>query len=64
MKFGHTTSQYGQSFFPKTISPWNRHIFVEALSLAESIEIVFGICVLVSLLVIKIIYKKIYDLKN
>ena len=26
MKFrliGHTTSQYGQSFFPKTISAWN-----------------------------------------
>ena len=30
MKFtqiGHTTSQYGQSFFPKTISAWNRLAF-------------------------------------
>ena len=37
MKFiqiGHTTSQYGQSFFPKTISAWNRLAFTEALSLA------------------------------
>ena len=37
MKFrqiGHTTSQYGQSFFPKTISAWNRLAFVEAPSLA------------------------------
>ena len=37
MKFrqiGHTTIQYGQSFFPKTISAWNRLAFVEALSLA------------------------------
>ena len=37
MKFrqiGHTTSQYGQSFFPKTISAWNGHAFAEAPSLA------------------------------
>ena len=37
MKFGqlgHTTSQYGQSFFPKTISAWNGLSFAEALSLA------------------------------
>ena len=37
MKFrqiGHTTSQYGQSFFPKTISAWNGLAFAEASSLA------------------------------
>ena len=37
MKFrqiGHTTSQYGQSFFPKTISVWSRLSFAEALSFA------------------------------
>ena len=37
MKFrqiGHTTSQYGQSFFPKTISAWTGLAFTEALSLA------------------------------
>ena len=37
MKFrqiGHTTSQYGQSFFSKTISAWNGFAFVEAPSLA------------------------------
>ena len=37
MKFrhiGHTTSQYGQSFFPKTISTWNGLAFAEAPSLA------------------------------
>ena len=37
MKFrliGHTTSQYGQSFFPKTISVWNKLPFAEAPSLA------------------------------
>ena len=37
MKFrqiGHTTSQYGQSFFPKTISAWNRLAFAEAPPLA------------------------------
>ena len=37
MKFrqiGHTTSQYGQSFFPKTISAWNGLAFAEAPSLA------------------------------
>ena len=37
MKFrqiGHTTSQYGQSFFPKTISAWNVLAFAEAPSLA------------------------------
>ena len=37
MKFrqiGHTTSQYGQSFFPKTISAWNGHAFAESPSLA------------------------------
>ena len=37
MKFrqiGHTTSQYGQSFFPKTISAWNGLAFAEAPLLA------------------------------
>ena len=37
MKFrqiGHTTSQYGQSFFRKTISAWNGLAFAEAPSLA------------------------------
>ena len=37
MKFrqiGHTTSQYGQTFFPKTISAWNGLAFAEAPSLA------------------------------
>ena len=37
MKFrqiGHITSQYVQSFFPKTISAWNGLAFAEALSLA------------------------------
>ena len=37
MKFtqiGHTTSQYGQFFFLKTISAWNGLAFAEALSLA------------------------------
>ena len=37
MKFrqiGHTTSQYGQSFSPKTISAWNGLAFAEAPSLA------------------------------
>ena len=37
MKFrqiGHTTSQYGQSFFSKTISAWNWLAFPEAPSLA------------------------------
>ena len=37
MKFrqiGHTTSQYGQSFFPKTISAWNGLAFAEAPTLA------------------------------
>ena len=29
-----TTSQYGQSFFPKTISAWNGLAFAEAPSLA------------------------------
>ena len=33
-QIGHTTSQYGQSFFPKTISAWNGLGFAEALSLA------------------------------
>ena len=33
-QIGHTTSQYGQAFFPKTISAWNRLAFAEALSLA------------------------------
>ena len=36
MKFrhiGHTTSQYGQAFFPKTISVWNGPSYAEALSL-------------------------------
>ena len=36
MKFrqiDHTTSQYGQSFFPKTISAWNGRAFAEAPSL-------------------------------
>ena len=38
MKFrqiGHTTSQYGQTFFPKTISVWNGLALTEAPSLAE-----------------------------
>ena len=35
MQTGHTTSQYGQSFFPKTISTWNGLSFAEAPSLAE-----------------------------
>ena len=37
MKFrriGHTTSQYGQTFFPKTINAWNGLAFAEAQSLA------------------------------
>ena len=37
MKFrqiGHTTSQYGQSFPPKTISSWNGPVFAEAPQLA------------------------------
>ena len=37
MKFrqiGHTSNQYGQSFFPKTISAWNGFAFTEAPSLA------------------------------
>ena len=37
MKFrqiGHTTSQYGPSYFPKTISAWNGLAFAEAPSLA------------------------------
>ena len=37
MKFrqiGHTTSQYGQSFFPKTISAWNGLDLAESPSLA------------------------------
>ena len=41
MKFrqiGHTTSQYGQSFFPKTISAWNGLAFAEAPSLAVFIS--------------------------
>ena len=36
MKFrqiGHTTSQYAQSFFPKTISAWDELAFAEAPSL-------------------------------
>ena len=40
MKFrqiGHTTSQYGQSFFLKTISAWNGLAFAEAPSLAVSV---------------------------
>ena len=37
MKFrriGHTSSQYGQSFFSKTISAWNMLAFAEAPLLA------------------------------
>ena len=37
MKFrqiGHTTIQYGQSFFPKTISAWHGLAFAAAPSLA------------------------------
>ena len=37
MKFrqiGHTTIQYGQSFFPKTISAWKGLAFAEAPPLA------------------------------
>ena len=33
-QIGHTTSQYGQSLFPKTISAWNGFAFAEAPSLA------------------------------
>ena len=33
-QIGHTTSQYGQSFFPKTITAWNGLAFAEAPSLA------------------------------
>ena len=33
-EIGHTTSQYGQSFYPKTISVWNGISFAEAPSLA------------------------------
>ena len=33
-QISHTTRQYGQLFFPKTISAWNRLAFAEALSLA------------------------------
>ena len=33
-QIGHTSSQYGQSFFPKTISAWNGLAFAEAPSLA------------------------------
>ena len=33
-QIGHTTSQYGQSFFPKTISAWNGLALAEAPSLA------------------------------
>ena len=32
-QIGHTTSQYGQSFFPKTVSAWNELAFVGAPSL-------------------------------
>ena len=38
MKFrrvGHTTSQYGQLFFPKTICAWKRLAFTEALYLDQ-----------------------------
>ena len=35
---GTTTSQYGQSFFPKTISAWNGIAFAEAPSLAVFIS--------------------------
>ena len=33
IQIGHTTSQYGQSFFPKSISAWNGIAFAEAPSL-------------------------------
>ena len=33
-QIGYTTSQYGPSFFPKTISAWNGLAFAEAPSLA------------------------------
>ena len=49
MKFrqiGHTTSQYGQLFFPKTISAWNGLAFADAPSLAVFIDqILFKISV-------------------
>ena len=44
MKFrriGHTTSQYGQSFSPKTISVWNGLAFAEALLLAIFLDQIF-----------------------
>ena len=46
-QIGHTTSQYGQSFFPKTISAWNGLAFAEALSLAvfRSNFIFFKACI-------------------
>ena len=33
-QIGHRTSQYGQSFFPKTISVWNGLAFAKAPTLA------------------------------
>ena len=48
MKFkqiGHTTIQYRQSFFPKTISAWNGPAFAEAPSLAYLDQIFFKISV-------------------
>ena len=38
-QIGHTTSQYEQSFFPKTMSAWNGLAFAEAPSLAVFISI-------------------------
>ena len=37
-QIGHTTSQYGQSLFPKTISAWNGLAFAEVPSLAVFIS--------------------------
>ena len=48
MKFrqiSHTTSQYGQSCFPKTISAWNGLAFAEAPSLLYLYQILFKISV-------------------
>ena len=33
LHIGYSTSQYGQSFFPQTISAWNGLVFAEAPSL-------------------------------
>ena len=44
-QIGHTTSQYGQSFFPKTISAWNWLAFAEARHWLYLDQILFKISV-------------------